>query len=64
MMELTVRHRQEAELESERLRSAQMQAERLLEARERANRQRVKGLEEQVRSLRLVMVSRHIYSMS
>ena len=36
-------------METERLRSAQIQAERMLEARERAHRQRVKGLEEQVR---------------
>ena len=35
-------------METERLRTAQMQAERTLEARERAHRQRVKGLEEQV----------------
>ena len=36
-------------METERLRSAQQQAERLLEAREKAHRQKVKGLEEQVR---------------
>lgn len=36
-------------METERLRTAQIQAERTLEARERANRQKVKGLEEQVR---------------
>ena len=47
-MELTARHRQETELETERLRSAQIQAEKLLDARERANKQRVRGLEEQV----------------
>ena len=35
-------------METERLRTAQFQAERTLEARERAHRQRVKGLEEQV----------------
>lgn len=48
LIDLTSRHRQETELETERLRSAQLQAERMLEARERAHRQRVKGLEEQV----------------
>ncbi len=35
-------------METERLRSAQLQGEKTLEARERAHRQRVKGLEEQV----------------
>lgn len=49
MIEVTSRHRQESELELERLRTAQVQSERTLEARERAHRQRVKGLEEQVR---------------
>lgn len=48
LIDLTTRHRQETEMETERLRSAQIQAERMLEARERAHRQRVKGLEEQV----------------
>ena len=48
LIEVTSRHRQESELEVERLRTAQVQAERTLEARERAHRQRVKGLEEQV----------------
>jgi len=48
MIELTARHRQESELEMERLCTAQQQAERLLETKERAHRQQVKGLEEQV----------------
>ena len=48
LMELAARHRHETDLETERLRSAQLQAEKLLDARERANRQRVRGLEEQV----------------
>jgi len=48
MIELAARHRQESELETERLNSAQHQAERLLEARERTHRQQVKALEEQV----------------
>lgn len=38
----------ELQQELERLRSAQVQTERTLEARERAHRQRVRGLEEQV----------------
>ena len=52
LIEITTRHRQESELEIERLRTAQIQSERTLEARERAHRQRVKGLEEQVRNWR------------
>jgi rootletin len=48
LIDLTTRHRQETEMETERLRSAQLQAEKMLEARERAHRQRVKGLEETV----------------
>ena len=51
LIDLTTRHRPETEHETERLRSAQLQAERLLEARERAHRQRIKGLEEQVCNL-------------
>jgi len=39
-------------METERLRGAQAQAERSLESRERAHRQRVKGLEEQVSTLK------------
>ena len=50
LIDITSRHHQENDLETERLRSAQLQAERLLEARERAHRQQIKGLEEQVRS--------------
>ena len=48
LIDITTRHRQESELEMERLRTAQIQSERTLEARERAHRQRIKGLEEQV----------------
>lgn len=48
LMETAARHRQELQLEIERLRSAQTQAERTLDARERAHRQRIRGLEEQV----------------
>lgn len=40
----------ELQQEVERLRSAQVQTERTLEARERAHRQRVSGLEEQVQA--------------
>ena len=49
LAEVSNRHREESEVEVERLRTAQLQAERTLEVRERAHRQRVKGLEEQVR---------------
>lgn len=52
LIELTSRHRSETEMETERLRTAQMQAERTLEARERSHRQRVRGLEEQVATLK------------
>merc|ERR1711976_219067 len=52
LVDLTTRHRQETEMETERLRSAQIQAERTLESRERAHRQRIKGLEEQVSTLK------------
>lgn len=48
LIDLTTRHRAETEMETDRLRQAQIQAERLLESRERANRQKVKGLEETV----------------
>lgn len=48
LLETATRHRQELQVEIERLRGSQVQAERTLEARERAHRQRVKGLEEQV----------------
>jgi len=52
LIEMSSRHRQESELEIERLRTAQIQSERTLEARERAHRQRVKGLEEQVATVK------------
>lgn len=48
LIELTTRHHQELEKETGRLRTANQQAERVLEAKERAHRQRVKELEEQV----------------
>ena len=48
LIDLTTRHRAETEMETDRLRQAQMQAERLLESRERANRQKQKGMEETV----------------
>ena len=48
LAEVSNRHRQESEVELDRLRTAQLQAERTLEVRERAHKQRVKGLEEQV----------------
>ena len=48
LIDLTTRHRAETEMETERLRQAQMQAEKLLDARERAHRQKIKGMEETV----------------
>lgn len=48
LLEVTARHHHELDLETERLRDSQLQAEEALEARERAHRQRVKCLEEQV----------------
>lgn len=47
-LEAAEQQQREVEREVERLRSAQVQTERTLEARERAHRQRVRGLEEQV----------------
>jgi rootletin len=51
LVELTSRHRQEIEMESERSRLSQGQLEKTQIARERAHKQRIKGLEEQVRWL-------------
>ena len=48
LVELTSRHRQGVELESERSKQSQSQLEKTQVARERAHKQRVKGLEEQV----------------
>ena len=48
LVELTSRHRQEVELEGERAKQSQSQLEKTQMARERAHKQRVKGLEEQV----------------
>lgn len=48
LVDLTSRHRQEVELESERAKQSQSQLEKTQMARERAHKQRVKGLEEQV----------------
>uniref|UniRef100_A0A8C8DBX3 Rootletin-like coiled-coil domain-containing protein n=1 Tax=Oncorhynchus tshawytscha TaxID=74940 RepID=A0A8C8DBX3_ONCTS len=50
--ESSVRQRDEVMREAERLRVAQREAERTLAARERAHRHRVKGLEEQVSTLK------------
>jgi len=52
-MELSSRHHHDTELESERLRAAQLHAEKLLDATERANRERVRGLEEQVTVMKI-----------
>lgn len=48
VLEVTARHHQELDLEMDRLRDSQLQAEQALECREKAHRQRVKCLEEQV----------------
>ncbi|CAM2119804.1 unnamed protein product [Caretta caretta] len=50
LMELTSRH--QLELETERLHSTQLQAERSLESRERAHKQCVKDLEDQMNLLK------------
>ena len=52
LIDLTTRHRAETEMETDRIKSAQNQAERSLESRERTHRQKVKGLEEQVATLK------------
>ncbi|XP_034736357.1 rootletin [Etheostoma cragini] len=52
LLEVTARHHQELDMETERLRDSQLQAERALETREKAHRQRVKCLEEQVLTLK------------
>lgn len=48
LLEVTARHHQELDLETDRLRDSQLQAEQALESREKAHRQRVRCLEEQV----------------
>jgi hypothetical protein len=52
LIDVTTRHRAETEMETERLQTAQIQAERMLETRERANRTKIKGLEETVSNSR------------
>uniref|UniRef100_A0AAV2KYH3 Sushi, nidogen and EGF-like domain-containing protein 1 n=1 Tax=Knipowitschia caucasica TaxID=637954 RepID=A0AAV2KYH3_KNICA len=52
LLEVTARHHQELDLETERLRASQQQAEQALESREKAHRQRVRCLEEQVLTLK------------
>lgn len=47
-MELTTHRRQEIEQEGERARAWQTQMEKTAQARERAYKQKAKGLEEQV----------------
>ncbi|KAL1023371.1 hypothetical protein UPYG_G00039950 [Umbra pygmaea] len=51
-LEVSSHHRQEMELVTERLRATQLEAERALEVREKAHRQRVLVLEEQVLTLK------------
>ncbi|KAF5401238.1 Rootletin [Paragonimus heterotremus] len=57
LIEASKQNRAETELEMERLRNCQIQAERALEARERAHRQRVRALEEQVVKLKVKMTT-------
>ncbi|XP_034387086.1 rootletin [Cyclopterus lumpus] len=52
LLEVTARHHQELDLDTDRLRDSQFQAEHALETREKAHRQRVKCLEEQVLTLK------------
>ncbi|XP_061744407.1 rootletin [Nerophis ophidion] len=52
LLEVTVRHHQELDAETACLRGAQLQAEQALQSRERAHRQRVRCLEDQVSSLK------------
>lgn len=52
LIDLTTRHRQETEMETERFRTAQLEGERRMEARERSHRQRIKGLEETIATLK------------
>ncbi|TNN74181.1 putative ciliary rootlet coiled-coil protein 2 [Liparis tanakae] len=52
LLEVTARHHQELDLDTDRLRESQFQAEHALETREKAHRQRVKCLEEQVLTLK------------
>ena len=52
MIDITTRNRKESELEMERIRSSQVQTEKQLESREKCHRQRIKGLEEQIATLR------------
>ena len=47
-MEIAERHRDEIDREAERSKQAQSHLERTHQARERAHKQRVRGLEEQV----------------
>jgi rootletin len=47
-LEITASHRQEIESESDRSRAWQTQMEKTTQARERAYKQKTKGLEEQV----------------
>lgn len=51
VLEITASHRQEIESESERSKAWQAQMEKTAQARERAYKQKNKGLEEQVRIL-------------
>lgn len=51
LLEAAARHHQELDLQTQRLRDSQLQSQSLLEGREKAHRQRVRGLEGQVQYL-------------
>lgn len=51
LLEVAARHHQELDLQTQRLRESQLQSQSILESREKAHRQRVRGLERQVQYL-------------
>ncbi|XP_061680966.1 rootletin isoform X3 [Syngnathoides biaculeatus] len=60
LLEAATRHHQELEAATQRLRDAQLQAQQALESREKAHRQRVKCLEDQVNNNGLVSFLREV----
>lgn len=48
LLDVAARHHQEMDLQTQRLRESQQQSQSILESREKAHRQRVRGLEGQV----------------
>lgn len=51
LLEVAARHHQELDLQTQRLRESQLESQSVLEGREKAHRQRVRGLEGQVEYL-------------